>query len=135
MFKKHVFKKLSAYCNGELGAEESQRLRKHLLDCERCRKEHDEVKLGVSLAQHLPLVSAPAEMWDEIEALLEAGPRRPVFEPSVRPFSFAFKGYRVAAATAAVALIATLGLIWYFTYNPSPGWKVARIAGTVTIDG
>lgn len=135
MFKKHVFKKLSAYCNGELGPEESQRLQKHLLDCERCRKEHDEVKLGVSLAQHLPLVSAPAEMWDEIEALLEAGPRRPVFDPNVRPFPFALKGYRVAAATAAVALIATLGLIWYFTYNPSPGWKVARITGTVTIDG
>lgn len=135
MFKKHVSQKLSAYCNGELGAEESQRLREHLVDCERCRKEYDDVKLGVSLAQHLPLVSAPAEMWDEIEALLEAAARRPVSEPNARRFAFAFNWYRVAAATAAVAVITTLGVIWYFNYSPSPWWKVTRIAGTVTIDG
>jgi anti-sigma factor RsiW len=43
MFTKHVIKQLSAYCNGELVSEQSQRVREHLLACERCRKEYEEI--------------------------------------------------------------------------------------------
>ena len=80
MFTKHVFKQLSAYCNGELAADQSQSVREHLLTCERCRKEYDEIRLGVNLAQQLPLSTAPAEMWSEIEAILDERSRKPVYD-------------------------------------------------------
>src|SRR6266496_3030756 len=100
MFTKHVIKQLSAYCNGELAADQSKRMREHLLECKRCRKEHDEIRLGVNLAQQLPLATAPAEMWSEIEQLLDEQSRRPAVEPSPPKFTFAFSWRYVAVATA-----------------------------------
>jgi len=111
MFTKHVIKQLSAYCNGELAADQSQRVREHLLACKRCRKEHDEIKLGVNLAQQLPLASAPAEIWSEIEALLDEPSRRPVFEPKAPRLVFAFTWYRVAAVSAVLLAAVVIGLI------------------------
>ena len=81
MFNKHVIKTLSAYCNGELPAEEARRVGEHLLVCERCRREYDDVKLGVQLAEQLPLVEAPSELWSEIDALLDARSRKTVTQP------------------------------------------------------
>ena len=51
MFNKHVAKHLSAYCHGELRAEESRRVAEHLLACGRCRREYDEIAetLGCSI--------------------------------------------------------------------------------------
>src|SRR6185295_14259005 len=105
MFNKHAAKQLSAYCHGELSDQESRRVAEHLLKCERCRKQYDEIKLGVRLAEQLPQVLAPAEMWGEIEALLDAAPRKPA--PSVRlprfiklpRFIHAFGEYRFAAVS------------------------------------
>ena len=111
MFTRHVIKQLSAYCNGELAADQSQRVREHLLACKRCRKEHDEIKLGVNLAQQLPLASAPAEMWSEIEALLDARSRKPIFEPQRPRLAFAFSWYRVAAVSAVLLAAVVIGLI------------------------
>jgi hypothetical protein len=111
MFTKHVIKQLSAYCNGELAADQSQRVREHLLACKRCRKEHDEIKLGVNLAQQLTLASAPAEMWSEIEALMDEPSRRPVFEPKAPRLVFAFTWYRVAAVSAVLLAAVVIGLI------------------------
>src|SRR6266852_827931 len=110
MFTKHVIKQLSAYCNGELAADQSQRVREHLLACKRCRKEHDEIKLGVNLAQQLPLASAPAEMWSEIEALLDERSRKPILTP---PGSreFAFGWYRVAAFSAVLLVALAIGVV------------------------
>ena len=111
MFTKHVVKQLSAYCNGELAADQSQRVREHLLACKRCRIEHEEIRLGVNLAQQLPLASAPAEMWSEIEALLDEPSRRPVFEPKAPRLVFAFSWYRVAAVSAVLLAAVAIGLI------------------------
>jgi len=135
MFTKHVIKQLSAYCNGELAADQSQRVREHLLACERCRKEYDEIKLGVNLAQQLPLVSAPAEMWSEIEALLDERSRRPVFEPKAPKFAFAFSWYRVAAVSAVLVVAVAIGLMWSRYYGPRASWRVDSIEGNVRIGG
>lgn len=131
MFTRHVIKQLSAYSNGELSAEESRRVREHLLACQRCRKEHDEIKLGVRLAEQLPMATVPAELWREIEALLDAGSRKPVFEPRAPRLSFAFSWYRVAAFSAVLIAAVAIGLVlvWYSNNGPVPTWAVARLRG------
>ena len=135
MFTKHVIKQLSAYCNGELATDQSQLVRKHLLACERCRKEYDEIKLGVNLARQLPLVSAPAEMWSELETLLDERSRKPVFEPKAPRLSFGFSWYRWAAVSAVLVVAVVIGFIWSSYYGPRASWEVANLVGTVRIDG
>lgn len=135
MFTKHVLKQMSAYCNGELAADQARRVREHLLACERCRKEHDDVKLGVNLAQQLPLATAPAEMWSEIEALLDERSRRPVFEPKTPRFAFAFSWYRVAAVSAVLVAAVVIGLLWFSYYGPRATWAVDSVVGNVRIGG
>ncbi|MEK6324384.1 MAG: zf-HC2 domain-containing protein [Acidobacteriota bacterium] len=135
MFTKHVIKQLSAYCNRELSADQSRYVREHLLTCERCRREHGEVKLGVQLAQQLPLAQAPAEMWSEIEALLDEGSRKPVFQPKAPRLVFAFSWYRVAAFGAGVMVAVAIGLMWSSYYGPRAAWVVDNIVGNVRIGG
>jgi putative zinc finger protein/FecR-like protein len=143
MFTKHVIKQLSAYCNGELSPEESRSLRDHLESCERCRREHDQVKLGVQLAQQLTLVQAPADLWDEIETLLDAQAPKRMFQPQVPRFAWGFGWYRIAALTAMVVVAVAIGLIWS-SYQPRlPGppdasgasMEVANVVGNVRIEG
>ena len=137
MFTSHITKQLSAYCDGELAADQSQHVREHLLACERCRKEHDEIKLGVNLAQQLPLASAPAEMWSEIEALLDDRSHRPAIEPRAPRLAFAFSWYRVAAVSAVLVVAVAIGLMVSsrsIRYVPRPSWAVES-SGAVRIDG
>src|SRR5713101_6594455 len=98
MFNQHVTRKLSAYCHGELTPEEARRVDEHLQRCERCRKEHDEIKFGVELAECLPARSAPEGMWSEIEALLETAGAQHV-KPGKKPWwAIPVGGPRWAAA-------------------------------------
>ena len=60
MFSQHVGQDLSAYCHGELRDEESRRVAEHLIGCQRCRREFEEIKLGVRFAEQLPQTFAPA---------------------------------------------------------------------------
>ena len=66
MFSNHVSEQLSAYCHDELEAKASQQVAEHLLGCRSCRAEFEEIKVGVKLAGHLPLVSAPDSLWSGI---------------------------------------------------------------------
>lgn len=140
MFTRHVVKQLSAYCNGELSAEQAKWVREHVLACERCRKQHDEIKLGVHLAQQLPMVSAPDDLWSEIEALMNQRSRKPVFQPKAPGVTFAFNWYRIAvyAAVLVVSVALAIGVKWYFSYGPTPtgpSWEVASLAGTIRVGG
>ena len=135
MFIRHVAKQLSAYCHGELGAEETRRVAEHLLACERCRKEYDEIKLGVQLAESLPQVSAPANMWSEIEALLDKETRKPVLELKSRRFAFAFSPYTLAAISAALIVAVVVGVVYFRYYGARPSWEVESLAGAPQIDG
>lgn len=137
MFQKHVTKLLSAYCNKELEPGQSRRVGEHLLVCERCRKEHDEVRLGVQLAQQLPLVSAPGELWNEIEAALNAQSRRSILQP--RPqlprFLPSFSWASVTAFAAVLVAAVAIGIMWSSYYGPRASWAVESLIGTVRIDG
>lgn len=138
MFKKHVVKQLSAYCNDELPSDEARRVGEHLLACKRCRKEHDEVKLGVQLAQQLPLLSAPGELWDEVETALNSRSRKPVFQPRALRPSLALSWFRVSAFAAMLLVAVVIGVIWSsreIHVAPRPSWDVEKLAGTVRVDG
>lgn len=99
--QKHIKEKLSAYLNQELPKEERQLIAEHLLQCEKCRDEHDRIKLGVALASHLKRADAPVNLWSEIENTLDAKSQPQV---SAIP-AFSFFGSRVSLATAAALLI------------------------------
>jgi predicted anti-sigma-YlaC factor YlaD len=134
MFKKHVIKQLSAYCLGELPPEESRRVAEHLLHCQRCRKEYDEIKFGVALARCLPRASAPASVWSETEKEWEKG-RKDVWaygrmgekETPTRPH--AHTPTRWIFALAAMLLLALGIAAWYYTRPPKASWEVARLEG------
>jgi hypothetical protein len=138
MFQKHVTKQLSAYLNKELSADGSRQVAEHLLVCGRCRKEHDEIKLGVQLAQQLPLVSAPGELWDEIEFALDERSRKPILQPR-QSRGILFSGwYRVAAYSAVVLIAIAIGIIWISRpapHAPGPSWEVEKLAGTMRVNG
>jgi hypothetical protein len=150
MFNRHVTKLLSAYFNGELSPDQSGRVAKHLLACDHCRKEHDEIGLGVQLARQLPLASAPAEMWSEIEALLDNQSRKPIVGPRASR-NLAFGWYRVAAFSAVMLVALSIGVLLVRRSHQGPpgespegaggsrdvageSWEVASLSGTIRID-
>ena len=142
MFHRHVTKDLSAYCHSELTPNKLRRVAEHLLRCERCRREYEDIKLGDQLAKQLPLVSAPASLWSEIETLLEATSHPAATRPAdiVKPkhpwLACAFTGPRFTAASAALVLL-LFGCVaaWYYTQRPSqPAWEVASLMGAPIVD-
>jgi len=126
MFNKHVHRKLSAYCHGELPAEESSRVAEHLLACERCRSEYDDIKLGVQLAKQLPIVDAPAELWSEIDALLDAKSRTAVVQRKPARSWFGLPTFAFAATCALVLIVGVVTAVWVLNYGPKATWQVTR---------
>jgi predicted anti-sigma-YlaC factor YlaD len=131
MFNRHVSKYLSAYCHGELDDGQSRRVSEHLLECERCRKDYDDIKLAVRLAERLPQVSAPDQLWSEIEALLDR--QSQATAPKLGQAGFAFGWYRLAAASAALIVLAAFGALWFYNYGPKASWPVDALAGTIKV--
>ncbi len=75
MLGKHISKKLSAYHHGELSPEECRQVAEHLVHCQRCRGEYEEIRNGAGLAAQLSYSEAPASLWDELESMLDQGVR------------------------------------------------------------
>src|SRR5829696_6078604 len=71
MFWNHVSKKLSAYLHGELPPEEANRVGEHLLGCQRCRAEFEEIKFGAQMVAQLAREQAPESLWDELELAID----------------------------------------------------------------
>ncbi len=137
MFNQHVTAKLSAYCNGELANEDSQRVAEHLLSCQRCRESYDEIKLGVQLANRLPQLSAPDSLWSEIENLLDAQTAKPVAQTKGSRFAFNFGWQKLAFASAFLFLIfAVASVVWYDANlsNQLEAAKTGVIGNTPTTD-
>lgn len=121
----HVSEKLSAYCHGELPEAESRDVAEHLMGCQRCRQEFEEIKFGVKLAEQLPIVNAPASLWNEIEAA------RASSSTSAQPrLSYPFFGWKTwATACAALVLLAVIG-IWYYARQNT---VTPQVADTSTV--
>jgi hypothetical protein len=107
--QEHITEKLSAYLNHELLKDERQRIAGHLLQCENCRNEHDEIKLGAALATQLKRADAPGGVWTEIENALDKKTKKQAV--LIPHFSF-FSSRNLALTTA--ALLIGFGLITAF---------------------
>ena len=134
MFSDHITNELSAYCNEELSPERSRAVAEHLIGCAKCRSQFEEIKLGVKLAQQLPLLSAPENMWSEIESLLDK--QSPAVVRATARRGWFLRPQFVAIA--AVLLIAVLaGAVWFLrqraTTSNGPSWQVATLNGRPTI--
>jgi hypothetical protein len=135
MFSKHVSAKLSAYCNGELAADEMQLVARHLLACNRCRKEYDEIKFGVTLAKNLPQFVAPDSLWGDIETMLDAQPQFPQPEPARSWLLPSFFTWQKLAVAGAVVLILFAGAsLWIYQRMIASSWQVVRLAGNPKIN-
>jgi hypothetical protein len=122
MFGNHVSGELSAYCHTELAEEESRRVAEHLMGCARCRREFEEVKLGVKLAEQLPRATAPAALWAEIEKALD---ERPGTVSTPRRRASFFRWPQLAAACALLLIALAAALVWYSTRQPESIPQVA----------
>jgi hypothetical protein len=134
MFSKHVTKELSAYCHDEVTNEESRRIAEHLIACQRCRAQYEEIKLGVKLAERLPQLSAPDSLWLDVQNSLAA--EKSTSRSSARRQSrFSFKVWRpeFAGVMAGLLLVAGFAVLWLYSRETRPFWEVARLNGAPRI--
>lgn len=136
MFSNHVTNDLSAYCHGELTDERSRQVAEHIISCAKCRLKFEEIKLGVRLAEQLPHLSAPENMWTELES--KVGSEQTSTGGLIStPGGLRLWRPQFALMAASVLMIAALiGLYVYRTRStPSPGafWQVATLNGTPRI--
>lgn len=128
MFSKHVTRDISAYCHGELSAEDSRRFAEHIISCTKCRRQFEEIKQGIKLAEQLPQFQARDSLWNGIEAQL--GKEKPT---EVKGWSWQL---RFATAAAVLVAVAVLGVWWLSnnrTTTPTKAWRVQRLDGAPRI--
>jgi len=129
MLSRHVTKDISAYCHGELSSDESKQFAEHIISCLKCRTKFEEIKLGIKLAEQLPLLTAPDHLWTEL------GPQITQINPVTNPrWSWQLK----AAAAAALLLVSSLGAWWFYSrgrkeVTGKSYWQVTRLDGTPMI--
>jgi hypothetical protein len=143
MFSNHVTKELSAYCHGEIAAEESRRIGGHLIGCRRCRTQFEEIKLGVRLAELLPQLSAPDSLWLDLLSRLDVETRELRLRSSEGPKSglnptsifrkHKFNLPRVAPVAAVLLIAIGAGAFWLYSRESRPFWEVARLNGAPRI--
>jgi hypothetical protein len=143
MFSNHVTKELSAYCHGEIAAEESRRIVEHLIGCRRCRTQFEEIKLGVKLAELLPQLSAPDSLWLDLQSRLDVETRELRLRSSEGPKSglnptsifrkHKFNLPRVAPVAAVLLIAIGAGAFWLYSRESRPFWEVARLNGAPRI--
>jgi hypothetical protein len=138
MFSKHVTRDLSAYCHGELSPQDSRAIAEHLIGCQQCRAEFEEIKLGVKFAEHLPEIAAPDSLWNDLEVLLDAPLNAKAGEHKTardrpRRFGTGIWQSRFAAIAATLILAVGLGAYWLYERESRPSWEVARLDGSPLI--
>jgi len=134
MFSKHVTKELSAYCHGEVTSQQSRQIAEHLIACNRCRIQFEEIKLGVKLAERLPQFSAPDSLWMDLQTRLAAETKtNRLAATKLSAFSFKFWQPAFAGALAGLILIAGFGALWLYSRESRPFWEVARLNGAPRI--
>src|SRR5688572_5035340 len=137
MFSKHVTEKLSAYCHEELTDAESRQIAEHLIGCNRCRLEFEGIKLGVKVAEQLPLMSAPDSLWAELQSRLATAESRAARAETraTKPSLFSFKAWQPGIAGVAVGLLLVAGIAasWFYSLESRPFWEVVRINGAPRI--
>lgn len=121
--KNHITEKLSAYLNHELPKDERQAIAEHLLQCETCRKEHDEIKFGATLAGNLKPIDAPENTWTEIKNALDEKENTTSSVLPQIPF-FNFRG--VLATAIALLIVSVLAIVVYLNLSGDKPQKITR---------
>ena len=116
IFNRHVSDRLAAYVEGAIDA---NLVRRHLAQCERCRAEYADVQKGMAALENLPVVEAPASVWNSIESVLDA-PKRPTFNPW--KFGFALSSAVIVASFA----------YWIVMRSGAP-WDVDGLSGSPVV--
>ena len=124
MFQRHISRRLAAYCDGQLTAEERQKADMHLGACSRCQVELDQVRFVAAIVEGLPIVQAPDSIRTSIDWALDRRPEADVR----RPIRF----WRFAAALA-MAFFAIGAAYWYFRQQPKEQWAVTRLEGAPAV--
>lgn len=113
METKHYKKEISAFVDQELDREQRQIIAEHLMLCEECRREHDALKLGASLAVNLRRTDAPDAVWANISDGLDGRlapqmglmPEAPVFTFRT---AFAFAASLIAVSVLSIVVYVNL---------------------------
>src|ERR1700733_12185877 len=133
MLRKHVEKLLSAYCNGELPAVDSRRISEHLLSCQRCRSEYEQIRAGALIAEQLATLQPPDGLWSKIENSLETDGYSSTDSSKLGRQYAALR--QSAVAVAAVLMVALLlGAFLYLRRDRTASWRVSRISGVPLIE-
>jgi hypothetical protein len=134
MFAKHVSSLTSAYYHDELLPEQSRRVAEHLIGCQRCRAEFEEVRFGARLATQLPLIPAPDPLWREIEGALDRHGRATPIRSGRRVIPFLQPRFALAALALVglVAVFATM-LLYHAPRSAGSSWDVSRLDGAPRI--
>jgi hypothetical protein len=132
MFSNHVIRNISAYCHGELSADDSRQFAEHIISCAKCRTKYEEIKVGIKFAEQLTPLAAPDYLWSEIESQLSRS--GPGFTDNS---SFVFRRPVILAIAASLLLVVSVGAWWvYLDRVPAihgPSWQVQSLEGTPTI--
>ncbi len=142
MFGNHINKKLSAYLHGELPQDDARRAREHLLGCQQCRAEYEEIKFGEQMVAQLVREQAPDSLWNELEMAMDGGNaihRRGAerAEATRRKAWFAIPVFRFTAVTVTLLLIGAA--FWLYRHQLPVGsgdrasWEVTRLEGNPAI--
>lgn len=107
---------LSAYIDRELGTEDANALREHLVDCPSCKSEEIELRQLKSLLEHLPSHEPRAEF----EERLIASVFREDVPSQVKTRGPVLHSVMTFAAVAACVMAVTLGLMRYQSAQKSP---------------
>jgi len=133
MSSKHVLQDVSAYCHGELAADQSKEFAEHIISCSQCRVVYEEIKNGINFAEQLPRVTAPADTWARLEQSLNTQ----ASGPSVIHF---WRGPQFKVAIAAAIVLAVAVGAWLLLRTPdgpaplTSTWRVERINGSPKLE-
>ncbi len=130
MADKHIHQRLSEYCRGEMTPEEARVVAEHLVACQKCRADYDEIRLGVQLASVMQPLAAPDGLWERVESELH-GDRFRGGQRGLAQGLFAQRRFQLGLAIAALMLL-TIGLAWYFSLSRSGAELPPEIARNET---
>ena len=127
--------RLVAYAMEELKPGQIQRMEAHLQTCAACRQEVVAIRAGIAMAQDLPLLKAPDDLWERFEPILEA--QLASGQKAGRPrVGYGVQRRRLAFGVA-LAAICLVGFWMRRRHAPlpvvGPTWEVARLKGAPQI--
>lgn len=110
----HYKNEIQAFIDQELSVEKRQAVGEHLLICDECRREHDEVKLGASLTSLLPRLDAPDSVWARIENSLDPATSQMGLIPQAAFWNLR-RGLAFAVAMIAVSALSVVVYVSLFS--------------------